>query len=124
MYLSKIIIKGFRRLDQLEMRFREGLNVLVGPNNAGKTAIVDALRVSLSTGEDGALRLTVDDLHVDATGVRVVEASFEYVFRGLTPDEEADFLTALRPVKERSRSSMKPISACAAVVPTSVAGCA
>ncbi|BFG77841.1 ATP-dependent endonuclease [Paraburkholderia terrae] len=99
LYLSKLVIKGFRRLEHLEMRFREGLNVLVGPNNAGKTAIVDALRVLLSTGEDGALRLTVDDLHVDATGVRVDEASFEYVFRGLTPDEEADFLTALRPVK-------------------------
>ena len=82
------------------MRFREGLNVLVGPNNAGKTAIVDALRVLLSTGEDGALRLTMDDLHVDTTGVRADEASFEYVFRGLTPDEEADFLTALRPVKD------------------------
>lgn len=57
MYLSKLVIKGFRRLEHLEMRFREGLNVLVGPNNAGKTAIVDALRVLLSTGEDGALRL-------------------------------------------------------------------
>ncbi|MBB5428287.1 putative ATP-dependent endonuclease of OLD family [Paraburkholderia sp. JPY158] len=99
MYLFKIIIKGFRRLEHLEVRFKEGLNVLVGPNNAGKTAIIDALRVLLSTGEDGALRLTVDDLHVDKTGARATEASFEYVFRGLSVDDEADFLTALRPFK-------------------------
>ncbi|MGF6977572.1 putative ATP-dependent endonuclease of OLD family [Paraburkholderia sp. JPY465] len=98
MYLSKLVIKGFRRLEHLEMRFREGLNVLVGPNNAGKTAIVDALRVLLSTGEEGALRLSEYDLHVSKGGVRSAEASFEYVFRGLSADEEADFLTALRPV--------------------------
>jgi putative ATP-dependent endonuclease of the OLD family len=99
LYLFKIIIKGFRRLEHLEMRFKEGLNVLVGPNNAGKTAVIDALRVLLSTGEDGALRLSVDDLHVDKAGTRAAEASFEYVFRGLAPHEEADFLTALRPIE-------------------------
>lgn len=99
LYLSRLVVKGFRRLDNLELRFREGLNVLVGPNNAGKTAVVDALRVLLSTGEDGALRLSEYDLHVSAGGVKASEATFEYVFSGLTGDEEADFLTALKPVK-------------------------
>jgi putative ATP-dependent endonuclease of OLD family len=99
LYLSKLVVKGFRRLDNLELRFREGLNVLVGPNNAGKTAVVDALRVLLSTGEDGALRLSEYDLHVAPGGLKVEEASFEYVFSGLTADEEADFVNALMPVK-------------------------
>jgi len=94
-YLSKLVINGFRRLEHLEMRFREGLNVLVGPNNAGKTAVVDALRVLLSTGEDGALRLSEYDLHVTADGLKAHEATFEYVFSGLTTDEEADFVNAL-----------------------------
>jgi putative ATP-dependent endonuclease of OLD family len=98
MYLHSITINGFRKLNKLEIRFKEGLNLLVGPNNAGKTAIVDALRVLLSTGDEGALRVTDLDLHVGEDGKVVSEAIFGYVFRGLDKDEEADFVQALQPV--------------------------
>lgn len=100
MYLASVTISGFRKLGQLEVKFREGLNVLVGPNNAGKTAVVDALRVLLSAGDDGALRVHTSDLHFDADGANATEATFHYVFRGLSQDEEADFLTALRPIDD------------------------
>ena len=98
LYLASLEIEGFRRLDKLELRFCEGLNVLVGPNNAGKTAVVDALRVLLSAGDDGALRLTEYDLHVAPDGAKASQATFKYVFRNLSDTEEADFLTALKPV--------------------------
>jgi len=42
--LAKLTIEGFRKLNILEMEFRRGLNVFVGPNNVCKTAAVDALR--------------------------------------------------------------------------------
>jgi putative ATP-dependent endonuclease of the OLD family len=35
------------RFEDLRLRFQNGLNVIVGPNNIGKTAVVDALRVLL-----------------------------------------------------------------------------
>ncbi len=97
MYLSRLTVDGFRRLDKLELRFREGLNVLVGPNNSGKTAVIDALRVLLSTGDEGALRLTDCDLHSSVAGAKAVQMTFQYVFSGLDETEEADFLTALKP---------------------------
>jgi putative ATP-dependent endonuclease of OLD family len=57
MYLAGLNVKGFRRVEELNLRFRPGLNVLVGPNNVGKTAVVDGLRALLTTAEEGALRV-------------------------------------------------------------------
>lgn len=97
MHLHELRIQGFRRFADLTIRFKNGLNVIVGPNNAGKTAVVDALRVLLSASDEGNLRLTELDLHVAADGAQSSEATFTFVFRGLSEDEEADFMTALRP---------------------------
>jgi putative ATP-dependent endonuclease of the OLD family len=98
MYLHRLTVQGFRRLDKLELRFREGLNLLVGPNNAGKSAVIDALRILLASGDDGALRVTDLDLHVSPAGHPREHATFVYVFRCLSPDEEAGFIQALKPV--------------------------
>lgn len=99
MYLQNLRINGFRRFDNLELRFRAGLNVIVGPNNAGKTAVVDALRVLLVASDEGNLRLTELDLHQKESGERSVAATFSFVFSGLSEQNEADFMTALVPVK-------------------------
>ena len=98
MYLSKLKISGFRKLDACELEFRQGLNILVGPNNIGKTTIIDALRALLAS-EDGALRLTEDDLHVSSGGSQKVGTiTFQYIFSGLSHQNEADFYHALSPL--------------------------
>lgn len=98
MYLSKLRISGFRKLGDCELEFRQGLNILVGPNNIGKTTIIDALRALLAT-EDGILRLTEDDLHVSPDGsAKAGIISFRYTFRGLSHQDEADFYHALSPL--------------------------
>jgi putative ATP-dependent endonuclease of OLD family len=97
MYLAKVTIEGFRKLAKLEVAFRAGLNVFVGANNSGKTALIDALRALLSTADEGALRVGEADLHLSAAGLRASEITFRYVFRGLSVDEEADFISALKP---------------------------
>lgn len=99
MHLKSLRIQGFRRLDDLVLSFKSGLNVIVGPNNAGKTAVVDALRVLLSASDEGSLRLTELDLHQAASGLRSLSATFTFVFWGLSEEHEADFMTALIPVK-------------------------
>jgi len=48
MYLAKLQTRGFRILDNFELEFDPGLNVIVGPNNAGKTAILSAISLALS----------------------------------------------------------------------------
>ena len=48
MYLAKIQTIGFRALDSFFLEFKPGLNVIVGPNNSGKTAILEAISLALS----------------------------------------------------------------------------
>ena len=97
MYLAQLKVANFRRLSSVTLEFRPGLNVIVGPNNIGKSAVVDALRALLAGADDPYPRFTTDDLHLPPGESASGEIRFEYVFRGLEPADEADFLHALRP---------------------------
>ncbi len=97
MYLASLTISNFRRLKQVRLEFTDGLNVIVGPNNVGKTAVVDALRALLAGADDPYPRFTREDTHLPKGGVASGEISFRYVFKDLNPDDEADFLHALKP---------------------------
>jgi putative ATP-dependent endonuclease of the OLD family len=44
MYISKIRIQNFRCFEDVEIEFNEGLNVIIGENNCGKTTIMKALQ--------------------------------------------------------------------------------
>ena len=97
MHLAKLVIKNFRKLAHAELTFQSGLNVLVGENNVGKTAVVDALRALLAGHDEPYPRLGEDDVHRPPGGTPLGAIVFEYVFRGLDLDDEADFLSALVP---------------------------
>ncbi|WP_254670497.1 MULTISPECIES: AAA family ATPase [unclassified Janthinobacterium] len=96
-YLAKLVIKNFRKLKHAELSFQAGLNVLVGGNNVGKTAVVDALRALLAGHDEPYPRLGEDDVHRPNGGSPSGDILFEYVFSGLSLDDEADFLAALVP---------------------------
>jgi len=53
MYLSKLSIYNFRCFNDagIEVDLRPGLTALVGENDAGKTAIIDAIRYVLRTSD-------------------------------------------------------------------------
>ncbi|WP_306395181.1 ATP-dependent nuclease [Telluria beijingensis] len=97
MHLAKLVIKNFRKLKHAELSFQAGLNVLVGGNNVGKTAVVDALRALLAGYDEPYPRLSEDDVHRPNGGTPSGDIVFEYVFAGLSLDDEADFLAALVP---------------------------
>lgn len=97
MYLAKLVIKNFRKLAHAELSFQAGLNVLVGGNNVGKTAVVDALRALLAGHDEPYPRLGEEDVHRPKSGTPSGDIVFEYVFSGLDADDEADFLAALVP---------------------------
>lgn len=43
MYISKIQIKNFRNFKQFEAHFNNGINVIIGHNNSGKSNLIKAL---------------------------------------------------------------------------------
>jgi len=64
MYISKIEIKNFRCFDNCDkniVEFNEGLNVIIGENNAGKTTILKALQLIFDT--DNKNGLNIDDFN-------------------------------------------------------------
>jgi putative ATP-dependent endonuclease of OLD family len=95
MYISEIYASGFRcfsATQPLQLALQEGLNIIVGPNDAGKTAIIDAPRHVLWTRGDEFVRLDINDFHVDETGARTSNLLIRCTFDGLSPREEARFL--------------------------------
>ena len=97
MYLAKLAINNFRKLEKVEIAFQPGLNIIVGPNNIGKTAVVDGLRALLGGQDEPIPRLSMDDIYRPKGGAPATAIEFHYVFDGLDADDEADFLSALVP---------------------------
>ncbi len=61
MYISKIGIENFRNFNTQEIEFNDGVNVIIGHNNAGKSNLIKALALVLDS--QGTKRLGVDDFN-------------------------------------------------------------
>ncbi|MCX7735289.1 MAG: DNA repair protein RecN [Candidatus Kapabacteria bacterium] len=68
--LKSLLIKNFAIIDNLELNFSKGLNIITGETGAGKSIIVDALMMAL--GE----RASADDVR-SGEAKAVIEATFE-----------------------------------------------
>ncbi|MEN8254835.1 MAG: ATP-binding protein [Verrucomicrobiota bacterium] len=71
MYLSEISIKNFRLFESLDLKLNRGLNVLVGENDAGKTALVDAIRYALGTNSNDRAYIAEQDFFNDTTELSI-----------------------------------------------------
>lgn len=95
MYISEIRIENFRPFgagsEAFRLSLKPGLTALVGENDAGKTAVVDALRFVLGTRDQESLRLDVTDFHLAPAGVRAHEINVRLVFSGLTLGDRSTF---------------------------------
>ena len=49
MFLKKISLQNFRCFEKIEVDFNQRLTVLVGANGAGKTSVLDAIAIAVST---------------------------------------------------------------------------
>ena len=102
MHLSIIRLWNFRKYGTrgddpenpnpgLHLHLQPGLNVLIGENDSGKTAIVDAIRFTLGTQSGEWIRYEDTDFHGFGDS-RATEFQIECVFRGFTPAEAGPFL--------------------------------
>jgi putative ATP-dependent endonuclease of OLD family len=96
MYLSKITIENFRCFgegaNRFELPLRSGLTALVGENEVGKTAVIDALRFVLGTTDQEWYRLEDTDFHEGGTSreIRIV-----CKFEGLSARDKRAFVEYL-----------------------------
>ncbi|MCH3916699.1 MAG: AAA family ATPase [Spirochaetia bacterium] len=80
MYLKKIVIRNFRIFDAkgITVKFNKGVNAIIGENNTGKSAVIDAIRIAF-----GAVLYRKDiffskaDFHIDAQGKRAETSQFD-----------------------------------------------
>ena len=94
MYLASIKLKNFRKFDDKDniVTFKKGLNVLVGENDAGKSAIIDAIRLVLGTTDNSWYRIKPSDYYREELDRRI---DIVCEFRDLTEVEQAVFLEYL-----------------------------
>lgn len=93
MRLRQLSIKNFRKIEEATVDFPKGLCVVVGENNAGKTAVVDALRLMLFSGRElDALRLNEEDFRL-ATDYAPIEIACR--FCDLNDVDEIHFMECL-----------------------------
>jgi len=92
MYIKKLTIKNFRAFDEdgITLQFNKGVNAIIGENNSGKSAVMDAIRIAFSTvtykkdifftradfhvSEDGnAADFALFDIYLEEVPTRLVE---------------------------------------------------
>lgn len=107
MYLSELKLWNFRKygikggadFDQSEpgisMRFHEGVNVIIGENDSGKTAIIDAIRYVLHTKSGEYIYVDEKDFFQPKGGKRTSKMKIECLFRGLSANDAGLFLECL-----------------------------
>lgn len=99
MYLSKLWITNFRQFGAEDPKFcltlNEGVTALVGENDAGKTAVIDAIRHVLLTRDVDYMRLQVEDFHIRADGSPASDITICCKFSKLSTAELGSFVEYL-----------------------------
>ncbi len=91
MYLKKLTLTNFRKYPRLEVEFKEGLNVLIGENDQGKTSIIDAIKYLLNTKSNEIFRYDIKDFHHDSN-TRINNFQIVGMLSGFKDEEAANFI--------------------------------
>ena len=65
MYISHIKIINYRNFHEFCMNFHDGLNVIVGANNAGKTGLLKAINLLSEPGQISVEDFNKNDLQIN-----------------------------------------------------------
>lgn len=109
MIISKLNLYNFRQFNSenglpgLSIQFHRGLNALVGENDAGKTAVIDAIKFMLLTQSNEYVRPTDDDFYTDDEGNEVSEFEIECVIEEFSENEAKNFIEYLTFTKDNEK---------------------
>lgn len=94
MYISKLYLKGYKNTAEESMiTLNKGLNVLIGENGCGKTAVINALRL-LFREQDSYYSFSTDDFFCSTDRKEVAEEiEIDADFSELNEDERITFLS-------------------------------
>jgi putative ATP-dependent endonuclease of OLD family len=90
MHVSQMRITNFRIFKDLEISFGPGLNLVVGENNSGKTALIDAIRYALDTNSSEWVRIQESDFRRGES-----KFSIQLKFESITPRQARVFVEHL-----------------------------
>ena len=89
MYLSNVHLVNFRNFLDFSVDLQPGLTIILGENNIGKTNLMDAIRIVLSSNSQGRdIWARLSDIHHSDDGETDAD-SFEIhlTFTGLSAEE-------------------------------------
>lgn len=99
MFLSELCIENFRLFGAGNHAFKlslaKGLTVLVGENDCGKTAVIDALRLVLGTRDQEYFRVAEGDFHQSSDGTRASAIKIKCTFSDLSDSDKSAFVEFL-----------------------------
>lgn len=92
MYISSVSFKGYKNSKKLStISFVKGLNILLGENGCGKTAVINALRLALRE-QESIIAFSADDLYCSLDKkCRADNVEIEVNFSDLDEDEKVIF---------------------------------
>jgi len=84
MYIEKAVIKNFKAIEGMEIKFCPGVNLLIGDNGVGKTSILEALSIGLGgflTGVEGVASKNImgDDVRFRFNLLGQASSGIEYM---------------------------------------------
>ena len=80
MYLKRITIRNFRAFNEagIDVVFNKGVNAIIGENNSGKSALIDAIRIAFSTiTYNKDIYFSKADFHINHRGQRAETAQID-----------------------------------------------
>lgn len=98
MILKKLKLWNFRKFSTIdkepgiEIDFHDGVNVLIGENNSGKTAIIDSIKIILQTQSNEFYKIKENDFNTNDENETADEFKIECVFTDFTLDEAKNFI--------------------------------
>lgn len=92
MYLTKLKIRNFRSIKDITLNFSKGINILIGENNAGKTTIIDVLRICLGYRDQDGLRINKNDFQISNHNKQIKPIEFDLSFEKDIDEEIGHFI--------------------------------
>lgn len=100
--ISELKIYNFRRFKTvdgapgLQITFHKGLNALIGENDSGKTAVIDALKLVLLTQSNEYIRPVDEDFYRSTNGDTCSEFKIDCTITEFTQNEAKNFIEYLK----------------------------